>query len=191
MTIDRSTLAGGLLGVAVLALLVVVGLFLWPAAELEEAQPAPLPLPSPEAPVLTTVEPAPLPAPAPQPAPTPAPTPENPELADGPVHLRRLIVAPGVEGREPVRPSDRVPVTPRVYAFMEAVNRTAEDATLEVTFEPVEDGESTGHVELRVPAESRRWRTWAFTRNLRPGRWEAVVREGERVVGRRAFTVTP
>ena len=50
-----------------------------------------------------------------------------------------------------------------------------------------------GHVRLEVPASSRRYRTWAYGRNVtRPGRWHAVVRGPDgAVLARRAFTMTP
>jgi hypothetical protein len=111
---------------------------------------------------------------------------------EGPIRARRLVVAGGIDQREPVGASDvfDLGAFDRVYAFVEAVNETDEAVTLTVTFEPA-SGESTGHVALEVPARAGRFRTWAFTRNIASGgQWEAVVRgpDGD-VLARRPFVV--
>jgi len=123
----------------------------------------------------------------------PAPSHEEPFLDEsGPVRVRRLIVATGIEDHEPTGAADELELgtQSRIYAFVDAANHTEEDVSLKVTFEP-ESGESTGHVSLDVPAGAPRWRTWAYTRNItRPGRWRAVVRAGDgHVLARRSFEV--
>ena len=112
---------------------------------------------------------------------------------EGELRVRRLIVARGVEGREPVGAADtfaRADVD-RLYAFVELGNRTGEEQKVVVTFEPEGDrADATGHVELNV-GEGARWRTWAFTRMMRAGEWDAVVRtlDGDELA-RTSFTVT-
>ncbi len=113
-------------------------------------------------------------------------------LGDGPVRARRLVVARAVDQREPVGASEVFELGDgdRIYAFVEAVNETAEPVTLTVTFEP-ESGETTGHVALEIPAGAARFRTWAFTRNIaRRGEWQAVVRGPDgAILARRPFVV--
>lgn len=113
-----------------------------------------------------------------------------PQLEEGAVRLRRLIVATGIEEREPSGAADVFARNAdRVYAFIEAVNETDQPAELRVTFEP-ERGESVGHVTLEVPARARRFRTWAYSRNVQTaGEWQVVVRAADRVIARRPFTV--
>ena len=122
---------------------------------------------------------------------TPEPEVPSTELfeVDG-VALRRLVIARGVEGREPVGASSSFPAGERLYAFLDAQNDTDEDVELYVTFEGPE-GRSVGHVILDVPAHSPRWRTWAYSRVIdREGEWEAVVTtmDGQEV-GRARFQV--
>jgi len=113
------------------------------------------------------------------------------EGARGSIGLARLVVAGGVEGREPVEagasfPRDGGPL----YAFLEARNPTSEPLELEVAFEGP-DGRSLGRIDLRIPASVPRWRTWARTRRIGdPGDWRVIVRttEGE-VVGQTPFRI--
>jgi DUF2914 family protein len=147
------------------------------------AQPVPVPSPN-LAPELATTTPAEPPAP-------PEPESYEPDLAsEGSIRIRRLVIASGVENREPTGAADTFELGGRIYAFVEAVNENGEAAQLRVTFEP-DEGESTGHVALEVPANVARFRTWAYTRHVyEPGRWEAAVRDSSgRVVARRAFDV--
>lgn len=96
-----------------------------------------------------------------------------------PVELRvsRLVVARGVEAREPVGSASSFSrsETSRLYAFVELANPEKAESEILVTFEP-EQGDARGHVRLHVGA-SPRWRTWAATRTVQqPGAWFAVVR---------------
>ncbi len=182
-----SGISGLVLGLGAIALLAACG------------EPAPAPA------TTRAVEPLPAPALAPELA-TTAPTgldveaepaPEEsyePELASGAVRVRRLIVATGVANREPTGAADSFSVgeSPRIYAFVEAVNETGEPVALTVTFEP-ERGEGVGHVSVEVPARSARFRTWAYTRHIyTEGRWEAVVRGPDgRVIASRPFLLAP
>ncbi len=205
MNTTTKLVAAGLTGA--LAIGLVAGGIAWsnassPSARVAATPPSPVetpvaPAPSPrlERALATTHRPSTEPAaPAPSRVTPPAPRdPYTPELdARGPVRVRRLILATGVERREPTGASDvfRVRGQERVYAFVEAVNPTGEPIELDVTFEPPQ-GESTGHVALRVPARSSRFRTWAYTRHVHEtGRWEAVVRAPDgQIIARRAFDV--
>ncbi|MEC7525964.1 MAG: DUF2914 domain-containing protein [Myxococcota bacterium] len=198
MKTNLKLLAGGLAGLLT-AIGLVVGFALWASspgdAPVDDARAEPeapvetIPSPQLEAPVTNVhVDPAPAPEAL------PAPDPYAPELADGPIRVRRLVVATGVSGHEPTGASDSFVLGDprRFYAFVEAVNETGDDAALEVTFEP-EAGESAGHVSLDVPAGAPRFRTWAYTRHVyTPGRWHAVVRHPDgRELARRAFDVVP
>jgi hypothetical protein len=141
-----------------------------------------------EPPLATTLPPS---DPAPAPVAEPAEPPSRATLAaSGSLRLRRLVAATGIESHEPVGASDEFEVgaQERIYAFVDAVNEDDAPATLHVTFEP-EQGESTGHVQLEIPAHAGRFRTWAFTRNARSaGHWTIVVRDADgRVLGERAI----
>ncbi len=79
-----------------------------------------------------------------------------------------------------------------MIAFVELVNRGDDDGSVVVTFEH-EGIEPVGHVHLKVPANSRRWRTWARTRMIKkPGSWQAVVRTPDgKELARQSFEVAP
>jgi len=106
--------------------------------------------------------------------------------------LRRIVVARDVEGREPVGASETFEQGGgALYAFVEAASESDLDQDIVITFERP-DGTAVGFVNLLVPAEVPRWRTWARTHNVgQTGQWAAVARtaEGE-LLGRRPFTVT-
>ena len=94
--------------------------------------------------------------------------------------VRRLVVATDIENREPVGASSRFDTdTDRLFAFVEAVNESDEDGELRVTFE-AEDGAEVGFITLNIPANSPRWRTWAWSRNVHEvGSWTAVIRTAD------------
>ncbi len=107
------------------------------------------------------------------------------------VHVERLVVTSGIEGREPVATTSFAAGKKPVYAFVEMKNPTADEQRIVVTFE--HQGRSVGHVKLSVPAEQARWRTWGRTHNVTtPGAWTAVVStEAGDEIARKAFEVTP
>lgn len=202
MKTNIKLVAGGVSGLLACAGL-LIGFLVWagstPAPTPSEANVA-VPSPSFETGLAATAsEAAPVLAPAIADAPEPilpageldpfAPTMEE----SGSVRVRRLIISTGVEGHEPTGAADEFEIGAqrRIYAFVDAANDSDEDAALRVTFEP-EVGESAGHVSLDVPADARRYRTWAHTRHVyTPGRWHAVVRAADgHEVARRAFDVT-
>jgi hypothetical protein len=91
--------------------------------------------------------------------------------------VKRLIAATGVKNREPVGAADTFAAGDHpVYAFVELANRSARDADIVIVFE--RGSNRAGMVELAVPAQSGRWRTWGYSRALREsGTWDIVVRE--------------
>jgi hypothetical protein len=114
------------------------------------------------------------------------------ELALKPATLKvkRFVVAPGVEAREPLSFGATLPVGEPVYAFAELVSGKGAPAVVEIVFEH-EGGRKVGHAKLEVPADQPRWRTWGQSRNInRAGRWTAVLLDGEQVeLARTEFTV--
>jgi hypothetical protein len=107
--------------------------------------------------------------------------------------VRRLVLARGVRGREPIDVGTSFPSTGRkVYAFVEVDNRAGAPAEVVVEFQPPNGGPPHGDVTLAV-GPAPRWRTWAYTRTaIVPGAWTAIVRTrtGE-VLARAPFEVTP
>lgn len=96
---------------------------------------------------------------------------------DAELSVKRLVIAKGVEGREPVSPASTFSrgEAERIYAFVEVGNEDKSPSAITVSF--FRDGKPEGGgVELRVGA-SPRWRTWAYTRLANePGAWHVVVR---------------
>lgn len=141
--------------------------------------------------------PAPLPAAAPPPAapaPVPAPSPVSAPAA-APRHaialrVDRLVIARGVEAREPLG-ADTIFAADekRLFAFVEVDNPEHAPGDLRVQFVGPR-GETQPPIELSV-GESPRWRTWAFTRHAHaPGTWKAVVKdEAGRVLASTEFDV--
>ncbi|HEY3821678.1 MAG TPA: DUF2914 domain-containing protein [Polyangiaceae bacterium] len=135
----------------------------------------PAPAPSPSA------APSPSPSPAPPlaltPALTPAPVPPPSPRHATALRVDRLVIARGVESREPLG-ADTVFAADekRLFAFVEVDNPEHAPGDLRVQFVGP-GGRTQPPIELSV-GESPRWRTWAFTRNARaPGTWKAVVRD--------------
>jgi hypothetical protein len=74
---------------------------------------------------------------------------------------------------------------------MELRNPSTEGQQVVVTFEHA-TGTKVGHVELKVPAEVPRWRTWAKTARVnKSGDWDAVVSSPEGVELARTPFVVP
>jgi hypothetical protein len=106
------------------------------------------------------------------------------------LRIKRLVVTQAVEGREPVDVDEVVDSETPVIAFVEVTSGAAEDQQVVVSFEH-EAGHSAGGLNLSVPGNKPRWRTWGRTSNIKQdGRWTAVVRDsrGEEL-GRTEFTV--
>ena len=108
---------------------------------------------------------------------------------DGQPFVKRLVIASAVQEREPVE-LEEGKVSEPILAFLELKNIGESESGVVVTFEH-ESGKKVGFVELSVPAESNRYRTWARTRNIQEsGTWTAIVQSktGEELA-RKSFTV--
>lgn len=118
------------------------------------------------------------------------PTTFEASTADGSVQVKRLVVTEAVEDREPVEVSEVVSGETPVFAFLELATGQGAEHELSVSFEH-EAGNRTGVVNLSVPANQSRWRTWGRTHDIdREGRWTAVVRDRRGAeLGRTEFTV--
>jgi hypothetical protein len=93
------------------------------------------------------------------------------------LRVERLVVARGVEAREP-QGADTVFAADekRLFAFLEVDNPERAPGDVKVTF-VAPDGEAQPPIELAV-GDSPHWRTWAFTRRAHaPGTWKAIVRD--------------
>ena len=105
--------------------------------------------------------------------------------------VKRLVLAHGIDGREPQEASARFTSSnDRVYAFVELDNPTRTADAISVSFEPPA-GPALPEIPLQV-GETTRFRTWAFTRRAHiAGEWTVVVRDAHhRVLARQTFTVT-
>ena len=156
-------------------------------ARAEERTPAILPV----APcAVTTPVVAAAPSPSPSVTPTPPPVTPAPARPTGELSIRRMQVTSDIDHREPVdHPSSFDESDERIYAFVDVANPSSEPRQLLVTFE---NGQRvTGLVTLEIPANSARFRTWAFTRLTRsPGEWTAIVRdEGGHVLASDEFEI--
>ena len=155
---------------------------------------------------------APEPAtPAPEPAATPDPAavepvaavpidPSAPEAAPGVdlleregVSLGSLVIARGVEKRQPVEPGTSFSLAGgnKLYAIMEVNNPEKLGSELSVAWLLEGSDGERGAVTLAV-GEQPKWRTWAYHSGFKkPGRWAAVVRDAGGVeLGRATFDVT-
>lgn len=120
---------------------------------------------------------------------TPAPS-ARAETAK-PLAVKRLVLAHGVANHEP---SDATTTfkqnDDRVYAFLEVENATGARTGVSVVFVSPK-GETMGSIPLAV-GESKRFRTWAFTRKAHEtGEWSVIIREDGKheVLARQTFTV--
>ena len=104
--------------------------------------------------------------------------------------VKRLVLAHGVDGREPQEPTTTFKTRDdRVYAFVEVQNPTKASGKIAVVFEPP-SGPALAEIPLEV-GDSSRFRTWAFTRKAHePGQWAVVVRDEKgRLLARESFTI--
>jgi len=109
--------------------------------------------------------------------------------APEPVVVKRLSVASGIVNREPVV-AQHIRTEDPVFAFLEVANEREQANEVRVIFEH-ESGKQVGFVDLPVPANQARWRTWAQTAQIREtGQWAAVIlSQGGNELGRAAFAV--
>lgn len=113
--------------------------------------------------------------------------------AEGKLAVKRLVVAQGIKGREPVDAASSFSTkeADKIYAFVEIENKDRTASEITVSFEPPSGGPSHGNIKLAVGGEPR-WRTWAFTRTARAvGAWTAVVKDSHgEVLARTPFEIT-
>lgn len=118
---------------------------------------------------------------------------ETPQIleTDG-VMLNSIILARGVDKREPVEPGTRFSMGDgqKIYVILDVKNETGEDAMLTVSWKMPESDREIGKTELTVKS-AKSWRTWSFTRwAKKTGNWEAIVRDdaGE-IIARAPFQI--
>ncbi|MFO7569394.1 MAG: DUF2914 domain-containing protein [Smithellaceae bacterium] len=102
--------------------------------------------------------------------------------------IQRLVVATGIEDREPVGAADTFPAdTPKVYCFLEVVH-VEQDTN--VTFAWIHEGKEIHRTALVLKAGSR-WRTRAEkTLHQATGHWKVEIRDAEgQVLKEVSFTV--
>jgi hypothetical protein len=125
-----------------------------------------------------------MPSSSPALAPTLTLTPASSPHSDAPaprhataLRVERLVVARGIEGREPLGTDTLFADTEkRIFAFVEVSNPERAPGDLTVQF-VAPSGAKEPPIDLSV-GDSPRWRTWAFTRRAHePGTWTAVVRD--------------
>jgi hypothetical protein len=108
---------------------------------------------------------------------------------EGKMTVKRLVLAHGVDAREPQEATSRFKRNDdRVYAFVEVAN-SSDDGKISVVFQP-----PTGGALAEIPLEvkkSPRFRTWAFTRKAHEaGQWGVTVRDEKgRILAKETFTV--
>lgn len=111
----------------------------------------------------------------------------------GSVELVRAVVASAVEAREPAGLAPFGADVERVYCFVEV--RNDGDATALSVEWVGPDGRSAPATELSIPANARRWRTWATTRRAtgHAGGWRVIIRDasGRELGGQRFDVVAP
>jgi hypothetical protein len=93
--------------------------------------------------------------------------------------VKRLVVARGIENHEPIEISDAFKLEAKpIYAFVELENGSGNDSEIVVSFE--KGSKRTGMVELAVPSNAKRWRTWGKSNRVNEaGQWYAVVKNSE------------
>jgi hypothetical protein len=106
----------------------------------------------------------------------------------------RLVVTKELRNKEPVVSAGPLLADGEaVIAFLELANPSPSEGRVRVVFEQT-GAPPVGHVELKVPAQARKWRTWARSELVRqPGRWTARVfaPSGQRLAERSFELVAP
>lgn len=117
----------------------------------------------------------------------------QPASLEGKLKVKRLVVASGVEKREPVGAASTFSAkdASKIYGFVELENPEKAEGNVFLSFEQGRAIEPKGNVKLAVGA-SPRWRTWGFSRAVREaGSWSVVVRdEAGTELARERFEVT-
>lgn len=106
------------------------------------------------------------------------------------VTVKRVVVTRRLDGREPVV-MDRLSLSDEpLVAFVELENRSDSSDSVVITFERA-GKKSVGHIQLDVPANKARYRTWGKTRQVKEaGTWSVVVRAADgRELARQGFEI--
>ncbi len=103
--------------------------------------------------------------------------PSDPSAAG--LEVKRLVVTRGVAHREPIDTDHITAGAGPVFAFVELKNSSDSNKVITIDFQRA-GGKSVGHIKLKVPAHSTRWRTWGRTRMVdKGGQWTAIVKAGD------------
>ncbi len=109
------------------------------------------------------------------------------------IGLKNLIVARGVEKRQPVEPGTSFSIVEggRMYAIMDVKNPSRTENKVSVSWIPVNGKWERGVVKVSIGAQMK-WRTWAYTRAAKKaGKWIVLVRDSEgKIIGRAPFKMT-
>lgn len=109
------------------------------------------------------------------------------------ISLAELVIARGVEKRQPVEPGQRFSLAdgPKLYAVMLVNNPDKIESEVTVSWQQGDGDKERGGVTVKVGAQPR-WRTWAYHSYFKkPGNYVAVVRDaGGQVIGRAPFVLT-
>lgn len=115
-------------------------------------------------------------------------------LATTGLHLSRIVMARGIEEREPIDSGTRFSVSSseeRIYAYIEVANPDSAEDELEVRWIRADSPDDViSSVQVNVGPHPR-WRTWAYTSLIRqPGSYMAIVADSEgRLIARAPFEV--
>ncbi len=126
----------------------------------------------------------------PEPEPAPVEAPDEPSV-DG-LDVRRVAVARAIEEREPIDPASTfLAEDAKLFAHFELTNREGTEDRHPMVVFVGPDGQDRGLIELDVPAGAPRWRTWAYSRNIRmPGEWRVELRDEDgQVLTDHEFTI--
>ncbi len=108
---------------------------------------------------------------------TVTPRPADPSASG--LEVKRLVVTRGIAHHEPLDTDQITAGAGPVFAFVELRNASDADKVVTVDFQHDTD-EPVGHIKLKVPAHSSRWRTWGRTRMVdKGGEWSAIVTAGD------------
>ena len=95
--------------------------------------------------------------------------------------VKRFVVATGMNKKQPEGTATlfRQSEIEKLYAYLEIENDGDDKEKVTVSFEPPDGRAARGNVTLDV-GSSKRWRTWAYTKQAtQVGSWTAVVKDEE------------
>jgi hypothetical protein len=119
-------------------------------------------------------------APAQKAAPASSPATPTPASTSAPtLTIKRLLIATGVDAREPIGAASEFSTTDtaRLYAFVEVENSTAAASEVTVTWVDTTTGKERKPYTLSIGA-SKRWRTWMrAAAPKQPGSYAVVLKD--------------